>query len=144
MVPLISKSLKLVEVKMSSIFSKIIAGEIPCYKITEDEHYIAFLDINPNSKGHTLCVPKKEVDKIFDLEAQAYTNLMMFSRTVALALRKVIPCKRIGITVIGLEVPHTHVHLIPLNGMEDATFGKKVALSGKEMSFLAEQISAAL
>jgi histidine triad (HIT) family protein len=144
MEPLSSKSLKLVEVNMSSIFSKIIAGEIPCYKITEDEHHIAFLDVNPNSKGHTLCVPKKEVDKIFDLDAQAYTDLMMFSRTVALALRKVIPCKRIGVTVIGLEVPHTHVHLIPLNGMEDVIFGNKVALGGEEMSSLAEQISAAL
>ncbi|MDB4609290.1 HIT family protein [Flavobacteriaceae bacterium] len=129
---------------MASIFSKIIAGEIPCYKIAEDNHHIAFLDVNPNAKGHTLCVPKKEVDKIFDLDPQDYMELMNFSRKIALAMRSVIPCKRIGMTVIGLEVPHTHVHLIPLNGMEDATFGKKETIDAEEMSALATKIAAAL
>ncbi len=129
---------------MASIFSKIIAGEIPCYKIAEDNHHIAFLDLNPNAKGHTLCVPKKEVDKIFDLDPQDYTELMNFSRKIALAMRSVIPCKRIGMTVIGLEVPHTHVHLIPLNGMDDATFGKKETIDAEEMSALATKIAAAL
>jgi histidine triad (HIT) family protein len=129
---------------MASIFSKIIAGEIPCYKIAEDNHHIAFLDVNPNAKGHTLCVPKKEVDKIFDLDPQDYMELMNFSRKIALAMRSVIPCKRIGMTVIGLEVPHTHVHLIPLNGMDDATFGKKETIDAEEMSALATKIAAAL
>jgi histidine triad (HIT) family protein len=129
---------------MASIFSKIIAGEIPCYKIAEDNHHIAFLDVNPNAKGHTLCVPKKEVNKIFDLEPQDYTELMNFSRKIALAMRSVIQCKRIGMTVIGLEVPHTHVHLIPLNGMDDATFGKKENIDAEEMSALAAKIAAAL
>ena len=129
---------------MASIFSKIIAGEVPCYKIAEDNHHIAFLDVNPNAKGHTLCVPKKEVDKIFDLDPQDYMELMNFSRKIALAMRSVIPCKRIGMTVIGLEVPHTHVHLIPLNGMEDATFGKKETIDAEEMSALATKIAAAL
>ena len=129
---------------MASIFSKIIAGEVPCYKIAEDNHHIAFLDVNPNAKGHTLCVPKKEVDKIFDLDPQDYTELMNFSRKIALAMRSVIPCKRIGMTVIGLEVPHTHVHLIPLNGMEDATFEKKETIDAEEMSTLATKIAAAL
>jgi histidine triad (HIT) family protein len=129
---------------MGSIFSKIIAGEIPCYKITEDEHHIAFLDVNPNVKGHTLCVPKKETNKLFDLDAASYAALMEFSRTVALGLRKTIPCKRIGMTVIGLEVPHVHVHLVPLNAMEDATFGKKEQIDAEEMIALAKQIAASL
>tara|TARA_B100000767_G_scaffold81682_1_gene78565 strand:+ start:2831 stop:3220 length:390 start_codon:yes stop_codon:yes gene_type:complete len=129
---------------MSSVFSKLIAGKIPCYKIAEDEHHIAFLDVNPNAIGHTLCVPKIEVDRIFDMDEKAYSALMQFSRTVALGLQKVVSCKRIGMTVIGLEVPHTHVHLIPLNNMEDATFGKKISLNSKQMSALAEKISASL
>ena len=129
---------------MGSIFSKIIAGEIPCYKITEDEYHIAFLDVNPNAKGHTLCVPKKETNKLFDLDAASYAALMEFSRTVALGLRKTIPCKRIGMTVIGLEVPHVHVHLVPLNAMEDATFGKKEQIDAEEMIALAKQIAASL
>lgn len=128
---------------MPSIFSKIIAGEIPCYKVAEDDKHIAFLDINPNALGHTLCVPKQEVDKLFDLDAQAYTDLMNFSRQVALAIRKVVPCKRIGQTVIGLEVPHVHVHLIPLNSMADATFQSKVSVSSAEMEATAAKISAA-
>lgn len=127
---------------MRSIFSKIIAGEIPCYKIAEDENHIAFLDVNPNAKGHTLCVPKKEINKLFDLDATSYAALMEFSRTVALGLRKTVPCKRIGMTVIGLEVPHVHVHLVPLNAMEDATFGKKEQIDADEMTALANQIAA--
>ena len=129
---------------MRSVFSKIIAGEIPCYKIAEDENHIAFLDVNPNAKGHTLCVPKKEVNKLFDLDATSYAALMEFSRTVALGLRKTVPCKRIGMTVIGLEVPHVHVHLVPLNAMEDATFGKKEQIDADEMTVLAKQIAASL
>ena len=129
---------------MGSIFSKIIAGEIPCYKIAEDENHIAFLDVNPNAKGHTLCVPKKEVNKLFDLDAASYAALMEFSRTVALGLRKTVPCKRIGMTVIGLEVPHVHVHLVPLNAMEDATFAKKEQIDADEMTALANQIAASL
>ena len=129
---------------MRSIFSKIIAGEIPCYKIAEDDNHIAFLDVNPNAKGHTLCVPKKEVNKLFDLDATSYAALMEFSRTVALGLRKTVPCKRIGMTVIGLEVPHVHVHLVPLNAMEDATFGKKEQIDADEMTALAKQIAVSL
>ena len=126
---------------MSSIFSKIIAGEIPCYKVAEDQNHIAFLDVNPNAKGHTLCVPKKEVDKLFDLDAQAYSELMEFSRNVALGLRKAVPCKRIGMTVIGIEVPHVHVHLIPLKDMKDATFTKKELLDEIQMTELAQHIA---
>ncbi|MGB0375752.1 MAG: HIT family protein [Flavobacteriaceae bacterium] len=128
---------------MPSIFSKIIAGEIPCYKVAEDEHHLAFLDINPNAKGHTLCVTKQEVDKLFDLDSEAYISLMQFSRRVALAIRKTIPCKRVGQTVIGLEVPHVHVHLIPLTEMADATFQKKVSCTPEEMAQIAAQIAAA-
>lgn len=115
-----------------SIFSKIISGEIPAYKITEDEHYLAFLDINPNAKGHTLCIPKKEVDKIFDLDSDEYVGLMKFSRRVAKALEKAVPCKRVGMAVIGLEVPHAHVHLIPLNHMDEMRFEQKVRLTPEE------------
>ena len=128
---------------MPSLFSRIIARELPAYIVAEDEHHVAFLDINPNALGHTLCVPKKEVDKLFDLSATAYQDLMMFSRSVAAAIKQVVSCKRIGLTVIGLEVPHVHVHLIPLNAMEDATFKKKVTLSKEEMQNLTQQISAA-
>lgn len=117
---------------MPSIFSKIIAGEIPSYKVYEDENCYAFLDINPNAMGHTLCVTKKEVDKVFDLSDNDYDLLMQFSRKVALAIGKAIPCKRVGMSIIGLEVPHVHVHLIPLQGMEDATFQKKVSLTSEE------------
>ena len=112
---------------MAGIFSKIIAGDIPSYKVYEDNKHYAFLDINPNSVGHTLCVPKKEIDKIFDLSEKDFKRLMDFSRTVAIAIEKAIPCDRVGMSVIGLEVPHAHVHLIPLKKMEDATFQKKVS-----------------
>ena len=123
-----------------SIFTKIINGEIPCYKVAEDEEFIAFLDINPNAKGHTLCVPKKEVNKILDLEEDLYLRLMKFSRKVGIALEKTIPCKRVGMAVIGLEVPHVHVHLIPLNDMKEMTFKDKVSLSPEEFNNLAEAI----
>jgi histidine triad (HIT) family protein len=126
---------------MASIFTKIINEEIPCYKVAEDANFIAFLDINPNAKGHTLCVPKKEVDKIFDLDEGTYLDLMKFSRRVALALEKTVNCKRIGMSVIGLEVPHVHVHLIPLNDMKDATFSSKTTLSEEEFKVLASSIA---
>lgn len=125
---------------MASIFTKIINGDIPCYKVAEDEDFFAFLDINPNAKGHTLCVPKKEVNKLFDLDEETYTGLMIFSRKVAKAIEKVVECKRIGMSVIGLEVPHVHVHLIPLNTMDDARFTSKVELTKEEFEALANAI----
>lgn len=128
---------------MPSIFSRIISRELPAYIVAEDEHHIAFLDINPNAVGHTLCVPKKEVDKLFDLDEESYMALMQFSRRVAAAIRQVVPCKRVGLTVIGLEVPHVHVHLIPLNDMADATFQKKVTPTKAEMQALTDKISQA-
>lgn len=129
---------------MSSIFTKIIKGEIPCYKIAEDDNFLAFLDVNPNAKGHTLCVPKKEIDKIFDLEDDLYIGLMKFSKKIAIALEKTVPCNRIGIAVIGLEVPHAHVHLIPLNEMGEMTFKHKVSLTKEEFEALAKNIQANL
>lgn len=125
---------------MASIFTKIVNGEIPCYKIAETDEFLAFLDVNPNSKGHTLCVPKIEVDKIFDLEETTYNSLMSFSRKVAIAIEKAIRCKRVGVAVIGLEVPHAHVHLIPLHTMEDARFIKKEKFSVEEFTEIAEAI----
>jgi len=125
---------------MSSIFTKIVNGEIPCYKIAEDENYLAFLDVNPNAKGHTLCIPKQEIDKIFDIEDDLYLGLMQFSKRIAVALEKTIPCKRIGMAVIGLEVPHAHVHLIPLNGMDEMRFQNKVALTKEEFEDLVIKI----
>ena len=125
---------------MASIFTKIINGEIPSYKIAETDNFLAFLDINPNSKGHTLCIPKKETDRLMDLEAQAYSDLMNFPRKVALDLRQVVPCKRIGLSVVGLEVPHVHVHLIPLNEMSDATFQKKFTMPPEAFESLAQKI----
>ncbi|MDG1063034.1 MAG: HIT family protein [Flavobacteriaceae bacterium] len=127
---------------MSSIFTKIIEGSIPCYKVAETDRFIAFLDVNPNAPGHTLCVPKQEVDKIFDLEEHDYLDLMAFARQVAKAIEKAVPCKRIGMSVIGLEVPHVHVHLIPLQSMADMTFGKKEPQSPEQMSATAQAISA--
>ena len=125
---------------MSSIFTKIINGEIPCYKIAEDENYLAFLDVNPNTKGHTLCIPKEEINKIFDMEEEHYLGLMKFSRKTAKALEKTVECKRIGVAVVGLEVPHTHVHLIPLQDMDDMRFQRKVSLTKEEFEALAEAI----
>ena len=129
---------------MASIFTKIINGEIPCYKIAEDDNFYAFLDINPNSKGHTLCVPKKEVDRIFDLDEETYMGLMAFSRKVALAIEAAVPCQRVGVSVIGLEVPHVHVHLIPLHSMANATFQNKVNLKAEEFEEIAEAIRSKL
>jgi histidine triad (HIT) family protein len=126
---------------MSSIFTKIVNGEIPAYKIAEDENYLAFLDVNPNAKGHTLCIPKQEINKIFDMEEEHYLGLMKFSRKVAKALEKSVPCKRVGVAVVGLEVPHVHVHLIPLNEMDEMRFINKVKLEKEEFEALAKQIS---
>jgi len=126
---------------LPSIFTKIINGEIPCFKIAEDENCFAFLDIKPNSKGHTLCVLKKEVDKIFDLSEEDYLELMKFSRRVAFAIKKVVPCNRIGLSVIGLEIPHAHVHLIPLDKMSDAKFINKVKFTDDEFEKLAFEIN---
>ncbi len=129
---------------MASIFTKIVNGEIPCYKIAEDENFLAFLDVNPNAKGHTLCIPKQEIDKLFDLEDDLYLGLMAFAKKVAIALEKTVSCKRIGMTVIGLEVPHTHVHLIPLNEMNEMRFQNKVSLTPTEFEDLAKQIQSNL
>jgi len=126
---------------MASIFTKIIEGELPAYKIAEDENFIAFLDVNPNSKGHTLCVPKEEIDKIFDMGEHTYLQLMQFSRQVAIAIEKTVQCKRVGMAVVGLEVPHVHVHLIPLNDMDDMRFSKKISLTEEEFESLAKAIS---
>ena len=124
-----------------SVFTKIINGEIPCYKVAEDDNFIAFLDINPNAKGHTLVVPKKEENKIFDLSKPDYLMLMDFSYRVAKALEKTLPCNRIGMSVIGLEVPHVHVHLVPINIMADMQFTKKEKLTNIEFVELAQNIS---
>jgi histidine triad (HIT) family protein len=129
---------------MPSIFTKIINGEIPSYKITEDDNFIAILDVNPNAKGHTLCIPKKEIDKIFDMDDALYIALMQFSKKVATALEKAVPCKRVGMAVIGLEVPHAHVHLIPLNEMDEMRFHNKVKLEKKEFEALVKSIQAYL
>ncbi len=126
---------------MASVFSKIIAGEIPSYKIAEDDSYYAFLDINPLAKGHTLVIPKKETDYIFDIEDNELGGLLVFAKKVGLAIEKVISCKRIGITVIGLEVPHAHVHLIPLNTLYDMDFKQpKLSFSNEEFQEIAENI----
>ena len=111
---------------MNSVFTKIINGELPAYKIAENDKFLAFLDVNPNAKGHTLCIPKQEINKIFDMNEDLYLELMQFSRKIAIALEKAIVCKRVGMAVIGLEVPHVHVHLIPLNVMDEMRFEKKV------------------
>ncbi|MEM8520554.1 HIT family protein [Flavobacterium sp. PL12] len=125
---------------MSSIFTKIVNKEIPCYKIAEDDNFLAFLDVNPNAKGHTLCIPKKEIDKIFEMEEDLYFGLMQFSRKIAIALEKSVPCKRVGMAVVGLEVPHAHVHLIPLNEMDEMRFQNKVSLTKEEFEALAQKI----
>jgi len=125
---------------MPTLFTKIINGEIPSYKIVEDDHFYAFLDISPNAKGHTLCIPKKEEDKLFDLDEDTYMGLMQFSRKVAKAIEKTVPCNRVGMAVIGLEVPHVHVHLIPLNGMGDMSFQNKVSMTTEEFTSLATEI----
>ena len=127
---------------MSSIFSQIISGKIPCYKIAEDDNHIAFLDIFPISKGHILVVPKKETDYIFDLNSKSYSDLWLFAKKVAIAQKKVIKCNRIGVSVVGLEVPHTHIHLIPINNISDMDFSKpKLKLSSKEFSRISRKIA---
>jgi len=125
---------------MSSIFTKIINKEIPCYKIAEDQNFIAILDVNPNAKGHSLCIPKQEINKIFDMDEALYLGLMKFSRNVAKAIEKSVECKRVGVAVVGLEVPHVHVHLIPLHDMDDMRFQRKVTLTQEEFEELAEAI----
>lgn len=124
-----------------SVFTKIISGEIPSYKVAENDNFIAFLDINPNAKGHTLCVPKQEVDKIFDMEESHYMELMKFSYSVAKAIEKSVPCKRVGVAVVGLEVPHVHVHLIPLQDMDDMRFQRKASLTTEEFEETARKIA---
>jgi len=126
---------------VASIFTKIINGEIPCYKVAEDENYFAFLDISPNTKGHTLCVPKKEVDKLLDLDKETYLGLMEFSRKVGMAIEKTVICNRVAMTVIGLEVPHVHVHLIPITKMKDMSFQHKVKMTDEEFTDLVHKIS---
>ena len=126
---------------MATIFSRIVKGEIPCYKIAEDENYLAFLDISPIKKGHTLVIPKTEVDYIFQLEEQAFAGLFAFAHKVGLAVEKAIPCKRIGIAVLGMEVPHAHIHLIPLDSEKDLNFANpRWNLASEEMETIAQNI----
>ena len=125
---------------MSSIFTKILIGELPCYKIDENDDCFAFLDINPNSRGHTLCILKKEIDYIFDLSSEDYQKLMNFSRKIAIALKKSVNCKRIALSVVGLEVPHVHVHLIPLESMSDMNFDRSIKLDDNEFKSIVEKI----
>ena len=127
-----------------TIFSKIINGEIPCYKIAETNDFIAFLDVNPNAIGHTLCIPKQEINKIFDIQDVLYVELMLFAKKIAIALEKSVICKRIGMATIGLEVPHAHVHLIPLNEMDEMRFQNKVTLTKKEFEDLLIKIQSNL
>lgn len=130
---------------MPGIFSKIIAGEIPSYRIHEDERYYAFLDINPLAQGHTLVIPKMETDYIFDLEDDLLAGMMVFAKKVALALDETMDCKRVGIAVLGLEVPHAHIHLVPINGLHDIEFSRpKLKFSDEEFRATAEKISAAI
>ena len=129
---------------MATIFTKIVQGEVPAYKIAEDDHYLAFLDAFPLKKGHVLVIPKKEVDYIFDLEDDLYIGLQLFAKRVAKAMKKVLPCTRIGITVIGLEVPHTHIHLLPIDNIADMNFAQpKLQLEKEEMEEVAASIAAA-
>lgn len=127
---------------MATIFTKIVNGEIPCYKIAEDKRFFAFLDINPVQKGHTLVIPKVEEDYIFRLDDETVGDLMVFAKKVALAIEEVVPCKRISVAVMGLEVPHTHIHLIPIQNEGDLNFANKKSFSQEEMISIAEQISA--
>jgi histidine triad (HIT) family protein len=126
---------------MESIFSKIIAGEIPCYKVAETSEFLAFLDVNPLTEGHLLVIPKKEVDYIFDLDSETYVGLMLFAQIVASGLKKAISCQRIGISVIGLEIPHAHIHLIPMNSIDDMNFSRpKLSFTNEELEATAEKI----
>ena len=125
---------------MSSIFTKIINGELPAYKIAEDDKFLAFLDVNPNAKGHTLCIPKQEINKIFEMDESLYLELMQFSRKIAIALEQAVDCKRVGMAVVGLEVPHVHVHLIPLNEMDEMRFSNKVKLEKEEFENIVKDV----
>ena len=128
---------------MSSIFSRIISGEIPCYKIAEDASFLAFLDINPLVEGHALVIPKKEIDYIFDIDDALLKDMIVFSKKVANRIQKAIPCKRIGLTVIGLEVPHSHIHLVPMQSMEDMNFSNiKLVLSSSQLEGIQTKINA--
>lgn len=128
---------------MASIFSRIIAGEIPCYKVAEDDNYFAFLDINPVAEGHTLVVPKHEIDYLFDLSDAEYSGLTLFAKRVAEAIRKAVPCQRVGVAVMGLEVPHAHIHLVPIQRESDMNFFKeKLSLSPERMKAIADAIAA--
>ena len=129
---------------MASIFSKIVNGEIPCHKIAETEDFLAFLDAFPITKGHTLVIPKKEVDYLFDLDEKLYADLFLFAKSIVPALENAVTCLRIGVSVIGLEVPHAHVHLLPLNSMADADFSKKIKMSQEELAELAARIRSGL
>lgn len=129
---------------MPTIFTKIINGELPAYKVAETDKFLAFLDVRPNTKGHTLCIPKEEVNKIFDLDEETYMELMAFSRKVAKGIEKAVPCKRVGMAVVGLEVPHVHVHLIPLNSMGDMNFANSVSMSDEEFKKTAADIKASI
>ena len=130
---------------MPTIFTRIVNGEIPCHKIAETADYLAFLDISPVSKGHTLCIPKKEIDYIFDLDDDTIGGLMVFSKKVAKAIKKVIPCNRVGVTVIGDEVPHAHIHLIPFDSLKDMSFTKpRLSFSQDELAAIAKEISDAV
>ena len=127
---------------MASIFSKIVAGEIPAHKVAETDQFLAFLDVNPLAKGHVLIIPKTEVDYIFDLDDELYAGLHSFAKRVAVGLKKAVSCNRIGVAVIGLEVPHAHIHLVPINGMDDLNFSRpKLKLSSEELKEIAETIS---
>jgi histidine triad (HIT) family protein len=126
---------------MASIFTRIVLGEIPCHRIAEDERFLAFLDVNPLREGHTLVIPKVEVDYLFDLDDELLAGMLPFAKEVARKIKVVVPCERIGVTVIGLEVPHAHIHLIPIDGMHDMEFGRsKLKLSQEEFATLAERI----
>lgn len=130
---------------MASIFSRIAAGEIPSYKVAEDEHYYAFLDINPIAEGHTLVIPRRETDYIFDLSDEEYAGLQLFAKKVATAMKKALPCRRIGVAVLGMEVPHAHIHLVPLNSERDLDmFGEKLKLASERMQQIADAIAAEL
>ncbi len=130
---------------MASVFSKIVSGDIPSHKVAETLEYLAFLDVNPLVKGHVLVIPKIEVDYVFDLDSENYVGLMLFARIVAKGLKKAIPCLRVGVAVVGLEVPHTHIHLIPLNSMDDMNFNRpKLELTEEELDEIASQIRAEL
>jgi histidine triad (HIT) family protein len=130
---------------MTGIFARIASGEIPSYKIAEDERFFAFLDINPLAKGHTLVIPKQEIDYLFDIDEEMYKDLWLFARNVARAIKEVVPCVKVGVAVIGLEVPHAHIHLIPMNKMDDINFSHpKLTFPADEMLLLSKEIAAAV